>query len=224
MRPSGSVLELELTADGYTPEELRELLAAYRLGKKYHKLKDGSFSILDDGLSELFEITESLDISDKSLMKEKIRVPAFRMLYLDSLGSTSENVRIERSSEFRRQVSSYREMLDYSDKISVPEQLDGILREYQIYGFRWLKTLSAYGLGGILADDMGLGKTLQAIALMLDEKRSKGGRSLVVCPASLVLNWQGEIENSRRNCGCLPSWERLPSATRSSRKWKNTML
>ena len=127
-------------------------------------------------------------------MKEKIRVPAFRMLYLDSLGSTSENVRIERSSEFRRQVSSYREMLDYSDKISVPEQLDGILREYQIYGFRWLKTLSAYGLGGILADDMGLGKTLQAIALMLDEKRSKGGRSLVVCPASLVLNWQGEIE------------------------------
>lgn len=67
------------------------------------------------------------------------------MLYLDSLGSTSENVRIERSSEFRRQVSSYREMLDYSDKISVPEQLDGILREYQIYGFRWLKTLSAYG-------------------------------------------------------------------------------
>ena len=194
VRPSGSVLELELTADGYTPEELRELLAAYRLGKKYHKLKDGSFSILDDGLSELFEITESLDISDKSLMKEKIRVPAFRMLYLDSLGSTSENVRIERSSEFRRQVSSYREMLDYSDKISVPEQLDGILREYQIYGFRWLKTLSAYGLGGILADDMGLGKTLQAIALMLDEKRSKGGRSLVVCPASLVLNWQGEIE------------------------------
>ena len=194
VRPSGSVLELELTADGYTPEELRELLAAYRLGKKYHKLKDGSFSILDDGLSELFEITENLDISDKSLMKEKIRVPAFRMLYLDSLGSTSENVRIERSSEFRRQVSSYREMLDYSDKISVPEQLDGILREYQIYGFRWLKTLSAYGLGGILADDMGLGKTLQAIALMLDEKRSKGGRSLVVCPASLVLNWQGEIE------------------------------
>lgn len=71
VRPSGSVLELELTADGYTPEELRELLAAYRLGKKYHKLKDGSFSILDDGLSELFEITESLDISDKSLMKEK---------------------------------------------------------------------------------------------------------------------------------------------------------
>lgn len=75
VRPSGSVLELELTADGYTPEELRELLAAYRLGKKYHKLKDGSFSILDDGLSELFEITESLDISDKSLMKEKNQGP-----------------------------------------------------------------------------------------------------------------------------------------------------
>ena len=194
VRPSGSVLELELTAEGYSPEELRELLAAYRLGKKYHKLKDGSFSVLGDGFSELFDITESLDLSDKALMKEKIKVPAFRMLYLDSLGASSQNVRVERSAEFRKQVRSYREMLNYSDRISVPERLDGIMREYQVYGYRWLKTLSAYGLGGILADDMGLGKTLQAIAVMLDEKHSGGGRSLVVCPASLTLNWHSEIE------------------------------
>lgn len=114
------------------------------------------------------------------------------MLYLDSLGSTSENVRIERSAEFRRQVSFYREMLDYSDKISVPEQLDGILREYQIYGFRWLKTLSAYGLGGILADDMGLGKTLQVTALMLDEKRSKGGEIREQSLQRIVISYSAE--------------------------------
>ena len=96
-------------------------------------------------------------------MKEKIKVPAFRMLYLDALSKTSENVRIERSTEFRKQVKSYRAMLDYSEKIAVPETLENVMREYQVYGYRWLKTLSAYGLGGILADDMGLGKTLQAI-------------------------------------------------------------
>lgn len=192
VRPAGSMLELELTAEGYTPEELRELLAAYIQGRKFHKLKDGSFSALDGGFDELFEVAESLNISDKTLMKEKIKVPAFRMLYLDSLSKTASNVRIERSTEFRKQVKSYREMLNYSEKITVPEQLENVMREYQVYGYRWLKTLSAYGLGGILADDMGLGKTLQAIALMLDEKHN-GGTSLVVCPASLVLNWESEI-------------------------------
>lgn len=193
VRPAGSMLELELTAEGYTPEELRELLAAYIQGRKFHKLKDGSFSALDGGFDELFEVAESLNISDKALMKEKIKVPAFRMLYLDSLSKTASNVRIERSAEFRKQVKSYREMLNYSEKITVPVQLENVMREYQVYGYRWLKTLSAYGLGGILADDMGLGKTLQAIALMLDEKQNGGGTSLVVCPASLVLNWESEI-------------------------------
>ena len=194
IRPNGIVMELELTADGYSPEELRELLAAYRLGRKYHKLRDGNFTVIGDEFAELSEIAESLDLSDKALMKEKIKIPAFRMLYLDSLNSNSGNVRIECSKEFKKQINSYRKMLNSPDKISVPEQLDGVLREYQRYGFRWLKTLSAYDFGGILADDMGLGKTLQAIALMLDEKRSKVGRSLVVCPASLVLNWRSEIE------------------------------
>ena len=182
----------EKSAEGYSSEELRELLAACKQGKKYHKLKDGSFSALDGSFDELFEIVEGLNISDKALMKEIIKVPAFRMLYLDSISRTSENVRIERSSEFRKQVKNYREMLDYSEKITVPKQLENVMREYQVYGFRWLKTLSAYGLGGVLADDMGLGKTLQAIALMLDEKHS-GGTSLVICPASLVLNWESEI-------------------------------
>ena len=91
------------------------------------------------------------------------------MMYLDSLGSTSENVRIERSAEFRRQVSFYHEMLDYSDKISVPEQL-----------------------GGILADDMGLGKTLQATALMLDEKRSKGGEIREQSLQRIVISYSAE--------------------------------
>lgn len=193
VRPSGSMLELELTAEGYSSEELRELLAAYKQGRKYHKLKDGSFSVLAGSFDELYEVVESLNISDKALMKEKIKVPAFRMLYLDSLSKTSKNVRIERSAEFRKQVKSYREMLDYPEKIAAPKQLENVMREYQVYGFRWLKTLSAYGLGGILADDMGLGKTLQAMALMLDEKHNGGGTSLVICPASLVLNWESEI-------------------------------
>ncbi|MGN0551970.1 MAG: DEAD/DEAH box helicase [Oscillospiraceae bacterium] len=69
------------------------------------------------------------------------------------------------------------------------------MREYQSYGYKWMKTISSYGFGGILADDMGLGKTLQAIALMLDAKQhsEKHIVNLVVCPSSLSLNWESEI-------------------------------
>lgn len=196
VRPEGSMLELEITAEGYSTAELLELLKAYRQGKKYHKLKDGSFAAVTDGISELDEIAESLNISDKAMLKENLKVPAFRMLYLDNLRKTSENIRIDRSAEFKKQVKKYRDTLAYSESVTVPESLENIMRDYQSSGYKWMKTVSLYGFGGILADDMGLGKTLQAIALMLDAKEhsEKHLLNLVVCPSSLSLNWENEIQ------------------------------
>ena len=66
--------------------------------------------------------------------------------------------------------------------------LEEVLRPYQKHGVYWLNFLSSNGLAGILADEMGLGKTAQALAFL----RTVKGRSLVVCPASLVFNWQRE--------------------------------
>jgi len=64
------------------------------------------------------------------------------------------------------------------------------LRTYQHTGVAWLQHLGANGLGGILADEMGLGKTVQALAWLAT--RPSGKPSLVVCPTSLVFNWQAE--------------------------------
>ncbi len=76
-----------------------------------------------------------------------------------------------------------------------PTALQATLREYQRQGFTWLAELTGIGLGACLADDMGLGKTITLIALHL-HRRERGlaqGPTLVVCPASLMGNWENEV-------------------------------
>ncbi|MFI8237641.1 DEAD/DEAH box helicase [Streptomyces sp. NPDC085866] len=72
-----------------------------------------------------------------------------------------------------------------------PAGLAATLRDYQLRGLAWLDLMTSLGLGGCLADDMGLGKTITLIALHL--KRDRTEPTLVVCPASLLGNWQREI-------------------------------
>jgi superfamily II DNA or RNA helicase len=74
--------------------------------------------------------------------------------------------------------------------VPVPEKFRGELRPYQKRGLDWLAFLSKWGLGACLADDMGLGKTIQFIALVLHEKDRPW---LVVCPTSVIGNWEREI-------------------------------
>jgi SNF2 family DNA or RNA helicase len=77
-----------------------------------------------------------------------------------------------------------------------PQGLVGELRPYQRYGFSWLSFHRDWGLGACLADDMGLGKTIQTLALILKEKDEQGSLpapALLVCPTSVVTNWEREI-------------------------------
>ncbi|MEU4559195.1 SNF2-related protein [Actinoplanes sp. NPDC023936] len=77
--------------------------------------------------------------------------------------------------------------------LPTPAGFHGTLRPYQERGLSWLSFLSRLGLGGILADDMGLGKTAQTLSLLLTEKAADPERkTLLVCPMSLVSNWQKE--------------------------------
>ncbi|CAN5908414.1 hypothetical protein BH11GEM2_BH11GEM2_13170 [soil metagenome] len=76
-------------------------------------------------------------------------------------------------------------------------ELRGTLRPYQEAGVQWLDRLSHLGLGACLADDMGLGKTIQVLALLLSHRRENGRShrpSILAVPASLIANWQSEIE------------------------------
>jgi non-specific serine/threonine protein kinase len=86
-------------------------------------------------------------------------------------------------------------------EIPTPASFDGELRPYQQRGLAWLSFLSSLGLGACLADDMGLGKTPQTLALLLAEREQRTprrgkrlGPTLLICPMSVVGNWQREAE------------------------------
>ncbi|TJZ58706.1 DEAD/DEAH box helicase [Streptomyces piniterrae] len=80
--------------------------------------------------------------------------------------------------------------------VGQPAALAATLRDYQLRGLRWLHRMTSLGLGGCLADDMGLGKTITLISLHLHRQSdpASAGPTLVVCPTSLMGNWQREIE------------------------------
>ncbi|MFE5734628.1 DEAD/DEAH box helicase [Streptomyces sp. NPDC056528] len=80
--------------------------------------------------------------------------------------------------------------------VAQPAALAATLRDYQLRGLDWLHRMTSLGLGGCLADDMGLGKTITVIALHLHRQTdpASAGPTLVVCPTSLMGNWQREVE------------------------------
>lgn len=95
-------------------------------------------------------------------------------------------------------------LANYERETSLPEPegLHATLRPYQRRGLAWLNEMCDLGLGGCLADDMGLGKTIQVIALHLHRhNRGVGGPMLVVCPTSLLGNWQREISKFAPSIG-----------------------
>ncbi|MCM2515392.1 DEAD/DEAH box helicase [Streptomyces griseoincarnatus] len=81
------------------------------------------------------------------------------------------------------------------EAVDQPARLTATLRDYQLRGLRWMDRMTSLGLGGCLADDMGLGKTIQLISLHLlrQERPEDRGPTLVVCPASLLGNWEREV-------------------------------
>lgn len=185
----GNLLDLSWNVEGMSAQDVMEILADYRKKKKYHKLKTGEFLRLDENsLAVLAELNDGLHLTKEQLKERKAEVPLYRSLYLDSImKENSEYIRMERDKKFKTIV---REMRSAEDgEYEIPEQITALLRPYQEIGFQWLCTLAKYGFGGILADDMGLGKTLQVLTFLAAHPNS---RTLVVCPSSLIYNWEEE--------------------------------
>ncbi len=183
------LLDIDIQSDLPDPAEIAAVLGAYRKKKKYYRLKNGELLCLDtDSLGLLNELCEGLNVDAAKLKNGTLSLPQYRAAYLDeTVNRVAGSAEVRRDATFRKMI---RELHDsQNSEFDVPSTVKASLRGYQTNGFRWLATLAHYGLGGILADDMGLGKTLQILAYI----EHSNVKTLVVCPASLVYNWESEI-------------------------------
>lgn len=193
VRLQSDLMTFKLEDLSFDLAEYNDVLAQYRLKKKYHRLKDGSFLQLDsESMQSFFNLVEDLELTEEDLKQEEIKLSKYRALYLERI-LEKNGIKSKKNKAFRQLVNDF-EQIDEME-YEFPSGLKATLRPYQETGYRWLKTLADYGMGGILADDMGLGKTLQVIAMLCAEY--EGGQekpSLIVMPSSLVFNWAAEFE------------------------------
>lgn len=195
VRLESGLLHLEMDLGDFEPAELEMALHAYRRNKRYYRLRDGSFLDLQSGsLSELSQITQGLNITAKQMAQGEITVNSYYTLYLNELLKKSHDLAYDRDKSFKEIVRNIHNVQETD--FELPPSLKHVLRSYQKDGYRWIRTLCSYGFGGILADDMGLGKTLQVLCVLLAQQMQTETHapSLVVCPSSLVLNWQSEAQ------------------------------
>lgn len=197
VRIENNLLNIDFSQMDFDLSELKEIMQKYRLKKKYHRLKDGSFLKLEenDTMNFMESITDAIDVDYNQIQKGELHLPLYRSMYLERLLQNMNSSRVTKSTEYKNFIKNI-DKKDIDEEIPIPRGLCADLRSYQKTGFQWLALLDKYRLGGILADDMGLGKTVQMLAVILSyvEKTKQPKPSMVVCPSSLTLNWYNEIQ------------------------------
>lgn len=189
MMETSELLEMSLSYDEVPRGELQALFRSLQMKKRYYRLKNGSFIDLTKEEAKLgLTALKELDINLKEQTGDSFQLPKYAAFYVDSLfggmgcGSYEKDARL--------QALLYEIGHPESREYPLPSGIQAELRPYQATGYQWLSTLAGNGLGGILADDMGLGKTLESITYMKSRPRKL---HLVVCPTSLIYNWEEEF-------------------------------
>ncbi len=188
-------LELQISSQDYSPEELKKILASYKKKKKFVLLKNDFISLDNkDVLDELIQFEDSLNLSDYN---SNTQVPFYEVFKLASY-SDSKNIQINFDEQIKNIINNIKNFKNI--EIAIDERLKKILRPYQIDAVKWLYALSSEGLSGVLADDMGLGKTLEFISFRTLIKENSP--TLIICPKSLIYNWKAEFNKRDPESKC----------------------
>lgn len=189
VRFQNDLLSIDIDSNEIAKDELANVLKSYRRKKKFYRLKNGELLNLNSqNIEELDQFMDDYHLSINQL-GQSVQLPSYRMLSLDEADQVHQHLQFERDQMFQDKIMNWKQ----SDEIvkELPSSYETVLRGYQKDGVHWMQVLKEYGFHGILADDMGLGKTLQVICLL--ETNLGQGCSVVVCPASLIYNWEDEV-------------------------------
>ena len=163
---------------------MRALLEHLRRGGgEFVELSEGEFVAITAELRSRLEAIEGLvrERAGGQVALPPLAAPAFAEY-------AEEFDELEVDEAWRETLTRIRAAEEFDP--ALPPGFQGQLRPYQLEGYRWLRRLAEWGVGGCLADDMGLGKTVQALALLA--ARAHEGPALVIAPASVTRNWVSE--------------------------------
>ncbi|MGL5152510.1 MAG: SNF2 helicase associated domain-containing protein [Clostridium sp.] len=180
--------EISFNIEDVNEDEYKGILKSIKENKKFYRLKDGSFlSLNDEKTKEFFNMIDDIGKNEKNI--SKFFMSSNKAFLLESYLDKNELSFVKGKDEVKNITNRLNNL--ESLELDIPKELKATLREYQVVGYKWFKTLSYLGFGGILADEMGLGKTVQSIGFLLSERE---GTHLIVAPTSLIYNWKNEFK------------------------------
>lgn len=168
---------------------IKQIYNAIKKNDNLIKLQDGSLGLL----SEEFLDKYGLMFKMAELDGEQLKISKIHFSTIQDLDEVKANEEVYSEIEEKK-----KRLIDYDfefNKVDLPDNLNATLRPYQQSGFQWMQFLNKTAWGGILADDMGLGKTLQTLTILLHAfHQNNRAKFLVVCPTSLIYNWENECK------------------------------
>ena len=180
-------MSMKLNIEGVDSNEYRELFSSYKNNNRLYRMKNGAYlDLKDNDLEQAFKLIDILNIYNDF---DNMKIPNNKAIYLEKLIEEEDLSFVNGSKYVSNVVKKFDKVK--SKNYEIPKDLNATLRDYQVSGFEFFKTLSDYQFGGILADEMGLGKTIQTIAFLLSNKDKK---SIVITPTALIYNWKNELE------------------------------
>ena len=180
-------MSMKLNIEGVDSNEYRELFSSYKNNNRLYRMKNGAYlDLKDKDIEQAFKLIDILNIYNDF---DNMKIPNNKAIYLEKLIEEEDLSFVNGSKYVSNVVKKFDKVK--SKNYEVPKDLNATLRDYQVSGFEFFKTLSDYQFGGILADEMGLGKTIQTIAFLLSNKDKK---SIVITPTALIYNWKNELE------------------------------
>lgn len=189
------LLEFNFSLENITQDELKSIFISIKNEKKYHRLENGNIVDLQNKtLINFVKLSDKFDIPLENFATGKFLIPKYHAPFLNEELSNFKDVSFNKHLHFTELITKITNFND--NDITVSSSLNAVLRDYQIKGHKWLKTLALFGFGGILADEMGLGKTLQTISYIVKEYELNSHMEpiLIIAPASIIYNWKNEFK------------------------------